>query len=545
MHHFTAIDALPAVRPQESTPEPGARISVFASEGELPHGVAGHRHRRRAPGVRRGHPRRRPPRRDAPARRVDGPDPRDGHVVSDFLLKTVHADGTAWGGFQWPLDEGAEVTAPDWDPTPVCGGGLHGLLNGAGSGSPHRLVDRRRLDRRRDPDDETVVDLDGKVKVRRCIVRHVGDKTSALNSSPLTATPKGGLRHCDGRGRRHCDGRGRRHCDGRERRHCDGRVPAALRRPGSPALPGTARVPGTATAGTPDGCDGGDAGTATAGDDGTATAGHYDSGTATAGDYGAATAGSPALRRPGHRDGTADGREPGYGTATAGYRGTATGGVPAPRRPGTTAAATAGGPALRRPGTAAPRRPGTPALRRPGRRHCDGRGRRHCDGRGTTGDATAGAPLDPSRRPGTAIALRRPGTTALRRPGTTALRRPGDSIALRRPGTTALRRPGTTAVHSSTTSPGLSGDETAGPRRDGRGLRRCDGPIIDTLPRHCDGRGGPAGRPRTVRGTIIIAWWDSELGRRRWVVGEVGIDGIVQADTPYRVVDGALVEVES
>ena len=46
------------------------------------------------------------------------------------------------------------------------------------------------------------------------------------------------------------------------------------------------------------------------------------------------------------------------------------------------------------------------------------------------------------------------------------------------------------------------------------------------------------------RGTIIIAWWDSELGRRRWVVGEVGIDGIV-ADTPYRVVDGALVEVES
>jgi len=55
--------------------------------------------------------------------------------VSDFLLKTVHADGAAWGGFQWPLDEGAEVIAPDWDPTPVCGGGLHGLLNGAGNGS--------------------------------------------------------------------------------------------------------------------------------------------------------------------------------------------------------------------------------------------------------------------------------------------------------------------------------------------------------------------------------------------------------------------------
>ena len=38
MHHFTAIDALPAVRPQPSTPEPGARISVFASEGKYsPH----------------------------------------------------------------------------------------------------------------------------------------------------------------------------------------------------------------------------------------------------------------------------------------------------------------------------------------------------------------------------------------------------------------------------------------------------------------------------------------------------------------------------
>jgi hypothetical protein len=56
--------------------------------------------------------------------------------------------------------------------------------------------------------------------------------------------------------------------------------------------------------------------------------------------------------------------------------------------------------------------------------------------------------------------------------------------------------------------------------------------------------GGYADPAAGERGTIIIAWWDSELGRRRWVVGEVGIDGIV-ADTPYRVVDGALVEVES
>ena len=191
--------------------------------------------------------------------------------MSDFLLKTVHADSAAWGGFRWTLDEGAEVIAPDWDPTPVCGGGLHGLLNGAGNGSLINWSTDAIWIVAEIPDDETVVDLDGKVKVRRCIVRHVGDKTSA----PEFLAAHG---------------------------HTEGVV----------------------------------SGTATAGDD---------------------------------------------GTATAGYAGTATAGV--------------------------------------------------------SGAATAGE-----------------------------------------------------------------------------------------------------------RGTIIIAWWDSELGRRRWVVGEVGIDGIV-ADTPYRVVDGALVEVES
>ena len=239
--------------------------------------------------------------------------------MSDFLLKTVHADGAAWGGFRWTLDEGAEVIAPDWDPTPVCGGGLHGLLNGAGNGSLINWSTDAIWIVAEIPDDETVVDLDGKVKVRRCIVRHVGDKTSA----PEFLAAHG---------------------------HTEGVV----------------------------------SGTATAGDDGTATAGY--AGTATAGVSGTATAGV-------------------YGTATAGYAGTATAGD---------------------------------------------------SGAATAGDA------------GTA-----------------------------------------TAGDAGTATAGVSGTATAG-----------------------------------ERGTIIIAWWDYDLGRRRWVVGEVGIDGIV-ADTPYRVVDGALVEVES
>ena len=239
--------------------------------------------------------------------------------MTDFLLKTVRLDGAAWGGFRWTLDEGAEVIAPDWDPTPVCGGGLHGLLNGAGNGSLINWSTDAVWIVAEIPDDETVVDVDGKVKVRRCIVRHVGVKTSA----PEFLAAHG---------------------------HTEG------------------VVAGTATAGNRSTATAGYAGTATAGNRGTATAGNR--GTATAGNYGTATAGDD-------------------GTATAGNRGTATA--------------------------------------------------------GDYGTATAGD----------------------------------------------------------------AGTATAGDR-----------------------------------GTIILAWWDHDLGRRRWVVGEVGIDGIV-ADTPYRVVDGAFVEVAS
>ena len=46
------------------------------------------------------------------------------------MLRTCAADMTARGGFRWP--EWGLVTAPDWNPEPVCGGGLHGLLDGCG-----------------------------------------------------------------------------------------------------------------------------------------------------------------------------------------------------------------------------------------------------------------------------------------------------------------------------------------------------------------------------------------------------------------------------
>ncbi len=161
-------------------------------------------------------------------------------MLTRWLLKTVAADGSAHGGFVWPLEVGAEVTAPDWSDAIECGGGLHGLLDGRGNGlwldwSPDAVWLVAEV-----PADARLVDLGGKVKVDRCVVTHVGDQMSAtgfLADQGVT----------------------------------DGVVGAHV----------VAGYRGTATAG--------DHGTATAGHYGSATAGHH--GTATAGYRGTATAG--------------------------------------------------------------------------------------------------------------------------------------------------------------------------------------------------------------------------------------------------------------
>jgi len=49
-----------------------------------------------------------------------------------LVLRTCNEDLTSYKGFQWP--ESGYVEAPDWNPEPICGGGLHGLLWGAGDG---------------------------------------------------------------------------------------------------------------------------------------------------------------------------------------------------------------------------------------------------------------------------------------------------------------------------------------------------------------------------------------------------------------------------
>src|SRR5690348_2206923 len=47
-----------------------------------------------------------------------------------LVIRTCNADMTSHGGFKWPTQ--GHVECPDWDPTPQCGHGLHGLLDGIG-----------------------------------------------------------------------------------------------------------------------------------------------------------------------------------------------------------------------------------------------------------------------------------------------------------------------------------------------------------------------------------------------------------------------------
>ena len=178
------------------------------------------------------------------------------------FMKSVPADRKAYGGFEWPAEIGAIVEAPDWSPEPVCGGGLHGLIDGRGD------VDLlckdanaiwyafESIDADGNPSDADAVAIDDeKGKCRRAVVRAVGERATVTRWMVEAG--------------------------------CIGvHFGTATAGYGGTA---TAGYGGTATAGYGGTATAGDRGTATAGDGGTATAG--DRGTATAGDDGTATAG--------------------------------------------------------------------------------------------------------------------------------------------------------------------------------------------------------------------------------------------------------------
>lgn len=97
-----------------------------------------------------------------------------------LFLRTTDAYGRAYGNLQWPLEVGAVVTARDWDPEPVCGGGLHGLMHGLGESSQLSFAGDA-IWWIVEADD--AVDLGGKHKFRACRVVAFGPRheiTAAL-----------------------------------------------------------------------------------------------------------------------------------------------------------------------------------------------------------------------------------------------------------------------------------------------------------------------------------------------------------------------------
>jgi hypothetical protein len=95
-----------------------------------------------------------------------------------YMLRTCRKDMRAYNGFVWP--ESGPVSAPDWNPEPVCGGGLHGLLMGIGNIS-HLSWDSNAKWFVVEVDSGSVVDLDGKVKVPSGNVVYCGDRDGAVS----------------------------------------------------------------------------------------------------------------------------------------------------------------------------------------------------------------------------------------------------------------------------------------------------------------------------------------------------------------------------
>jgi hypothetical protein len=205
-----------------------------------------------------------------------------------YFLRTTDKDGKSYCGFQWPLEVGATVTAPDWNPAPSCGNGLHGLLNGEQDGdlldwSPDALWWIVGV-----ADDAPVIDLEGKCKFESCTVIAFGDRKTVADK--MRDLAPGAAVH--------------------------GSYAASGYRGTS-----TSGNRGTSTSGYRGTSTSGDYGTSTSGDYGTSTSGYR--GTSTSGDYGTSTSGNRGTSTSGYRGTSTSGD---YGTSTSGYRGTSTSG---------------------------------------------------------------------------------------------------------------------------------------------------------------------------------------------------------------------------
>ena len=112
-----------------------------------------------------------------------------------LYLRTIRQDGMSFfpegrkNGFKWPVGKdavGQKVTAPDWDPTSVRGGGLHGLKWGMGDHTCLRDQPDSVWQVVFVPDGKEVAIVDDRdpdfalcYKFPYCIIVHSGDKASA------------------------------------------------------------------------------------------------------------------------------------------------------------------------------------------------------------------------------------------------------------------------------------------------------------------------------------------------------------------------------
>jgi hypothetical protein len=98
-----------------------------------------------------------------------------GHAL---VLRTCNADMTSHGKFKWP--ESGCVFAPDWDPKPECGNGLHGLLHGCGDGGLLNWDDDAKW-MAVSVKADTIVELNGKVKFPKAEVLAVGTRAAIID----------------------------------------------------------------------------------------------------------------------------------------------------------------------------------------------------------------------------------------------------------------------------------------------------------------------------------------------------------------------------
>ena len=93
-----------------------------------------------------------------------------------LVLRTCDQDMKSHGGFQWPTS--GHVSAPDWKDNKECGNGLHGLLWGQGDYSLTSSDDSAKW-LAVEVDEDSIVDLDSKVKFPAGNVVYAGDYATA------------------------------------------------------------------------------------------------------------------------------------------------------------------------------------------------------------------------------------------------------------------------------------------------------------------------------------------------------------------------------